>query len=141
MSDLYREPIEESDLALKEKFVGGNISAAKVKPAERRERSERREGVAERDSAYDKILQKVKNQGDNDADKHAHTVADDARVGAAHPDAESQIKHLIDLAMTKNVVHAVKVAQHMEDYHVLDTFHDRMLAEELHDALVEKGLI
>jgi hypothetical protein len=29
----------------------------------------------------------------------------------------------------------------MEDNYVLDTFHDRLLADELHDAFVKKGII
>jgi hypothetical protein len=29
----------------------------------------------------------------------------------------------------------------MQDNYVLDTFHDRMLADDLHDALVKKGMI
>jgi hypothetical protein len=38
-------------------------------------------------------------------------------------------------------LHAVKVARHLEDDYVLDTFHDKLLADELHDALLKKGLI
>ena len=43
--------------------------------------------------------------------------------------------------MQKGVVHAVKVARHLEDNYALDEFHDRMLADELHEALIKKGLI
>ena len=56
-------------------------------------------------------------------------------------DAETQIQHLVDLAQQKGIMHAVKVARHMEDNYILDTFHDKMLADELHDALIKKGMI
>ncbi|HHH12530.1 MAG TPA: hypothetical protein ENJ77_01485 [Candidatus Moranbacteria bacterium] len=141
MSDLYREPIEDSDLALKEKFVGGKITAS-VQGAQDRGKEKSIEGAAERDGAYGRILQKVQaSDDDKDADKHLHTVAADARAGARHLDEKAQIKHLVDTAMQKGVVHAVRVARRMEDYHILDTFHDKMLAEELHNALEKKGLI
>jgi hypothetical protein len=45
------------------------------------------------------------------------------------------------LAEAKGVVHAVKVAQHLEDNYLLDELHDRLLATDLHDALVKKGMI
>jgi hypothetical protein len=56
-------------------------------------------------------------------------------------DAESQIQHLVDLASTKGVVHAVKVARHMDDNYVLDMLHDKMISEELHKVLVERNLL
>lgn len=144
MSNL--EPIEEGDLDLKNKFTGEAEKAAgsdvekKEVPnfvTEKRPES-RQEGAAEKDQAYVKILAKVQTQAQ---------PADDAAVAAdAHaigkPDAEeSKIETLIKLATTKGVVHAVKVARHLEDNYALDEFHDRLLGEELHDALLKKGLI
>ena len=41
----------------------------------------------------------------------------------------------------QGVIHAVKVARHLDDNYAMDEFHDRLMAEELHDALVKKGLI
>lgn len=97
-----------------------------------------------RDSMYGRIMSKVRAKKSDDTDKsdsQAHTVARDARTGAMHTDADSQVSHLVDLAVTKGAVHAVKVAQHMENYYILDVLHDKMLADKLHDALVAKNLI
>ncbi len=93
--------------------------------------------VAEKDSAYQDILAKVKSQHNNNDD----TIMQDASSLHQQTDRESQITRLIDLAMTKGVVHAVKVAQKAEDYYVLDQLHDRLLADELHEALISNGLI
>ncbi len=140
MSNL--EPIDEKDLSLAEKFKGGvvekkeaeEISAQveKGKPAEKT--------AAEKDDAYAKILARVKQPaaGAAPADEE---IKEDAGKVYQKTDAESQIQHLVDIAMTKGVVYAVKVARHLEDNYVLDMFHDKLLADELHDALVQKGLL
>lgn len=134
------EPIGEKDLDLENKFKGSKKESeddiVKV------EKEKARETVrAEREGAYNKILSKLKKY-------HIQTTADsegeiksDAESAFKNTDAESQIQHLIDVAMNKGVIHAVKVAKHMEDNYVLDMFHDKLLADELHNALIKKGLI
>ena len=144
------EPLEESDLDLKEKFgrIGNGSfpekTAEKVKKPEAVPLGTKKETAgevspAEKDSAYGKILSKVKQpakQGGLDSE-----VQSDAETASKKTDAESQIQHLVDLALNKGVVHAVKVARHLEDNYTLDMFHDKLLADEFHKALVEKGLI
>ncbi|PID52194.1 MAG: hypothetical protein CR972_02820 [Candidatus Moraniibacteriota bacterium] len=93
--------------------------------------------TAESDSSYNQILSKVQEARSVDD----MTVMQDASVLDQQADRESQITHLIDLAMTKGVYHAVKVAQKAEDYYVLDQLRDRLLADDLHSALISKGLI
>lgn len=156
MSDIATsnlEPIEEKDLDLGSKF--GNPEAANKSegieksadfpvPAEITENKTEKEPAkevisAEKESAYNKILARLQAKKqvaakDDDVDKDAKDVS-------KKQDAEGQIQHLVDLAMAKGVIYAVKVAKHLEDNYVLDMFHDRLLAEELHDALVKKGLI
>lgn len=136
------EPIEEKDLDLEGKIKHGEAGFSAVKeniPFQKIEKETPQEiSAGEKDDAYNKILSKVQTQTDEDDDV---AVANDAKTGAQKMDAESQVQHLIDIAQQKGVVHAVRVAQHMEDNYVLDTFHDKMLAEELHDALVKKGMI
>jgi hypothetical protein len=144
------EPIEDADLDLAHKFktverpleagkeaaIPENIEAKEILP-EKLENREVDENKAERDSTYAKILAKVKTNTapvQNDISGDAKTVSEGANV-------EAKIGWLIDLAMEKGVVHAVKVAQHMDDNYMLDEFHDRLLIDEFHDALVEKGLI
>ena len=144
------EPIDESDLKLKEKFIGGGESVKKE--AEKSEETEakiveihpveksveRKEGSAEKEAAYSKILSKI---GARKQDLEKDEVAADAKAANAGIDAENKIKILVVLAETKGIPHAVKVARHMEDNYTLDEFHDKLLAEELHNALVKKGMI
>lgn len=164
MSDITNpnlEPIEESDLKLKEKFIGGGLETPKKAESNAGNKIEEKnmitpegieaalekmgkkevmkEGAVERESAYSKILSKAGTQtqtitSDDD-------VKSDAQTANAETDAESKITNLVNLAQTKGIPHAVKVARHMEDNYTLDEFHDRMLAEELHKALAEKGMI
>jgi len=93
----------------------------------------------EKDSSYGKILSKVKNPPNSQSNDEE--VKMDAQNASQQNDAESQVQHLVDVAMNKGVVHAVKAAKHLEDNYVLDMFHDKLLADELHDALLKKGLI
>lgn len=92
---------------------------------------------AQDDTVYAKILSQVTTTQQT----NAAAVAQDASMLHQMTDLESQISHLMDIATTKGVVHAVKVAQHTEDFYVLDQLHDRMRAEEFYQALLAKGLI
>lgn len=136
------EPIDENDLNLKEKFSGGEAKKeANVKeevPQIVEKKIERKEGSAEKETAYAKILSKIPAQ--NQA-VIADDVAGDADSANAGIDAESKINNLVKIAETKGIAHAVKVARHLEDNYTLDEFHDRLLSEELHKALVAKGII
>jgi len=86
------------------------------------------------------MLSKIKTQS-NDNKNEEEIRSDAEKVYDAQSDAESHVKKMVDLAMNKGVVHAVKVARHLEDNYVLDMFHDQLLTDELHSALTEKGLI
>ncbi|MDO9230991.1 MAG: hypothetical protein Q7U36_00730 [bacterium] len=137
------EPIEEGDLNLKEKFTGGGkVESVLAKKSEETfptpEKIERKEGMMEKESAYSKILSKLPAQSQK---VQTDDVAVDAVSANTGIDAESKIDNLIKIAENKGIPHAVKVARHMEDNYVLDEFHDRMLGEELHNALVAKGMI
>ncbi|KKQ45517.1 MAG: hypothetical protein US63_C0015G0003 [Candidatus Moranbacteria bacterium GW2011_GWC2_37_8] len=133
------EPIEDADMNLEGKLRGVGESPAENTPLANIEREIPQEiSAAEKDDSYGKILSKVQGQT---TDFDQSSVANDAQTGAVQIDAETQVQHLVDLAQNKGVVHAVKVAQHMQDNFVLDTFHDRMLGEALHDALVKNGMI
>lgn len=139
MSNL--EPIEEADLDLKDKFKVAKQESGKIAvPEVKAEKEIAREVVsAEKDSAYSKILSKVHKHAQNNADES--NVSKDAENVYQKTDAESRIQNLVDIALSKGVVHAVKVAKHLEDNYVLDMLHDRLLADELHEALMKKGLI
>lgn len=150
MSNL--EPIDDADLDLKSKFiedVGKMKEGSGVEKADLSEKKEvatsasenipeRKEGASEKEEAYTKILSKVKtttHPGDDTA------IPKDAQSASEANGIEAKIETLIRLATAKGVVHAVKVARHLDDNYALDEFHDRLLAEELHDALIKKGLI
>ena len=137
------EPIEESDMNLEGKLRQGNVEIApnsELAKSVAVEREVPQESLAaEKDDAYGKILSQVQSQGDDQIDQNAVEV--DAQIGSQQIDAQSQVQHLVEIASQKGIVHAVKVAQHMQDNYVLDAFHDKLLSEEFHDALVAKGMI
>lgn len=136
------EPIDDKDMDL-ERRLGKSSSenpAAQEAPVFAVEREMPTEiSSAEKDEAYGRILSKVQTQSDDDTTQDE--ISRDAQVGAAKTNAQAQVSHLLDLAGQRGVVHAVKVARHMEDNYILDTFHDKLLADEFHSALVAKGMI
>jgi hypothetical protein len=144
------EPIDESDLDLKDKFLGGKSVIEKggiqeEVPQEKapvhfiEENAERKEGAAEKEASYSKILSKVGSA--TYATSPEEEVKNDAEITNNATDAESKLTNLVNLAEMKGIPHAVKVARHLEDNYTLDEFHDRLLGDQLHDALVKKGMI
>jgi len=136
------EPIEDSDLHPEGKFEPDKPSekeiefqAEKIAGGE----TERVFNPVEKSDAYERILSRV--QGQPRVQLSSEEISRDAIIANQKIDADSQVQHLVDLALSKGVVHAVKVARHMEENYVKDKFHDRMTADDLHDALIEKGLI
>ncbi|HAV11286.1 MAG TPA: hypothetical protein DCX32_01955 [Candidatus Moranbacteria bacterium] len=138
------EPLEEKDINLERKLKKEDVGGLGFERDEDVFRVEKEvaseKSGAEKDAAYSQIMSKL---GDDTPGSGISNddVSGDAKDVSQRTDAESQISHLVDIAMVKGVVHAVKVAQHIEDNYVLDTFHDKLMAEDLHDALVHKGLL
>lgn len=107
--------------------------ATPEKEAAAEKKSERVEGK------YNEILSKVLPPGA--ATKHSdEDVASDAQSISAITDEESKIQKLLDLAGTKGVVYAVKVARKLDDYYALDMMRDA-LADKLYEGLLSRGLI
>jgi hypothetical protein len=141
------EPIDEKDLDLKNKFLGGVekntelVSEGDIETALNAEVSaqvtERKESAMEKDGAYNKIISKIKNPTTIVHDD----ISNDVKMANAEIDYESKVNNLVGLAENKGVAHAVQVAKKLEDSYLLDELHDRLLAQDLHDALVRKGLI
>ena len=69
-----------------------------------------------------------------------NSVNQDADVISSQIDADSKVTQLVDLAVTRGVAHAIKVALRLNDFYVLDKMHDD-LANKFHASLKEKGLI
>lgn len=108
-------------------------SATPEKEAGAEKKSEKLEGK------YNEILSRVLPSGA--AIKHSdEDVASDAQSIGAITDEESKIQKLLDLAGTKGVVYAVKVARKLDDYYALDMMRDT-LADKLYDGLLSRGLI
>lgn len=136
------EPIDEKDLDVQGKFKEPAADSGKI-PEKDGEKVpsfvfERKEGAVEKDESYEKILSKIKTQSPAADDA---SVSGDAKSVNEEDNVEAKINNLINLAMQKGVLHAVKVARHLEDNYMLDEVHDRLLADEFHDALIAKGLL
>jgi len=140
------EPIEEKDLDLKGKFIEKKVEEGDIKASpdgvpmapSPEQKIEKQEGFMEKDDSYAKIVSKIKSTSLQVDDSQ---VESDAQAIGKEIDIESRVKNLVDIAMQKGVVHAVNVARHIDNNYILDEFHDKMMADELHDALLEKGLI
>lgn len=150
------EPIDDKDLDLKNKFTedGSKLKkeahsidsgqtpkekeGARVFLAETPLR--RGEGLTEKDDAYAKILSRVQ-EAPTPNPVSPQAVAADAHNVSRENSSEATVDRLVHMALDKGVVHAVKVARHLDDNYALDEFHDRLLADDLHDALVKNGLI
>ena len=101
------------------------------------------ETVSERvEGKYHELLSRVTpatpSPVNSDDDEHS-AVLDAKHIGALTDEA-SKVQKLLDLAQTKGVVHAVKVARSLRNYYVLDTMHDE-LSGKLYQGMLEKGLI
>ncbi len=138
MNDPYREPIdgEGSVDDLRAKFVGGVSSHEKR--AERKH-SQEKEHVTESVPSYDEILKRVQTDAQDDDSDHKE-ISRDAQDVAAESSVEGRVERLIDLALTKGPVYAVKVARHVSDFYALDKVHDE-LACHFFEKLREKKLL
>lgn len=125
----------EMPLEKKEVVTEGNPGAAVEKLTEH---ETAREKARER---YSEILSKVTptSGSKSDDDGNGDIVLDAKHIGAL-TDEESKVQKLLDLATTKGVAHAVRVARSLRDYYALDRMHDE-LAGKLYQGLLDKGLI
>jgi len=106
-----------------------------------KERVEHEGAPAEKlEGKYDELLSKVSSNQTSKALTTDDDIHLDAKSIGETLDEESKIQKLLDLAETKGVVHAVKVARSLKDYYALDKMHDD-LADKLYDGLVERGML
>lgn len=121
MVEIPKSPVVEA--------VPGTPSSPEAKPEAPRER------VAEK---YAQILSKVGTAAHAPIDPTA-VQADAASLGPEE-DVQATVEKLVQLAETKGVAHAVRVAQKLSDFYILDTMHDR-LANDLYAELAARGLV
>ncbi|MDP3957588.1 MAG: hypothetical protein Q8Q10_03755 [bacterium] len=96
-------------------------------------------GKEQVEGKYNEILSKVTPASPVAVSSDEDAVLDAKSIGAT-TDEESKIQKLLDLASTKGVVHAVKVARSLKDYYALDRMHDELI-DKLYDGLLARGLI
>jgi hypothetical protein len=117
---------------------GSPEGSIEIFPAGEKEASS--EGSREQpEEKYDEILSRVTPVSPATVSTDEDAAADAKNVGDT-VDEESKIRKLLDLAATKGVVHAVKVARSLRDYYALDRMHDE-LVDKLYEGLLAKGLI
>ncbi len=139
------EPIDERDKDMRGKFSNvdqrhsGSLERSQLMKEAGKEVAGEIE-IAEKEEAYEKILSKVKKDAPAAVENQ---IGIDAASVSETIDAENQINHLVAIAEQKGVVHAVKVAMQLEQNYayILDQFHDKVLADQLHDALVKNGML
>jgi hypothetical protein len=138
---ITNEPVSKK-AELEPKIVKAEVVPDKVlekeAPFQLEEETRQEISAAEHEGAYHQILSKV---SATQTAISQDDIKDDAQKVYQKQDSEGQIQHLVDIALQKGVYHAVKVAQHLESNYVLDQFHDKLLSDELHSALLQKGLI
>ncbi len=132
------ESVENVDLTGGSKFSSFEKEAGEnEKNILKKEKETAREVVgAEKESIYSQTLSRIKASV-----SVSDEIKEDAQKISQEKDVQSLINNLVDLALNKGVKHAVKVARYTQDNYVLDQFHDKLLTEELHRALINKGLL
>lgn len=129
---------EDAPEAAMEKQAAAGAGPLETFPAEEKE-ARIESGREQAEGKYREILSKV--SPPNAASAHTDDdVALDAKSIGAIVDEESKVQKLLDLAGTKGVAYAVKVARSFQDYYALDRMHDE-LADKLYDGLLARGLI
>lgn len=123
-------------VSLEQRFGAPAVAAPEKTPVTP-EKEPTPEAAAENAATYNKVLSTVQTRTSTDDDAR---VLQDVRA-IQQMDHESQITHLIDVALTEGVERAVTIARKADDYYVLDQLHDRLLSDELHEALVARGLV
>lgn len=133
----YLKPIEK-DVPQEHPTVQEVSEATTEKPVTPESHAEHATEVkGESETLYQKILSAVST---TTAPQSVGDVDADAQKVSLKIDADSKVSQLVDLATTKGVIHAVKVARSLSDFYVLDQLHDD-LANKLYEALKAKGLI
>jgi len=141
------EPIEQSDLDLKGKFIedanSEKIVEKNTEPKPELNTSEivkPQEKVAEKEADYTGIISKTQT-AKTVTPIMPEEIATDAEIANQEQGIEAKVTNLVNIAMQKGVAHAVKVARHLDDNFMLDSLHDKLMTDELHEALMQKGLI
>lgn len=98
---------------------------------------ERAEAIPEAtEEKYSELLTKVSSAASGSDDE---TKVDITHLRSLEGE-EEKIEHLVKIAKSKGLPHAVTVAQRLKDYYALDKFHDELI-DNLYEELVREGLV
>lgn len=77
----------------------------------------------------------------DDADEEKPDVKEHARQVYQINDPKQQIEKIIQIAITHDPIHAIKVAQHLDDNYILNEIHDRLVEDQVREELIKRGLL
>lgn len=128
---------ENVEMANKNRF-GGLPETFTAEVPKYKEKIEMKESSAL--SAYERIFEKVRSWTSSKRQvTPSNSVAFDADAILHMQNSENRISKLLELALVKGPIHAISVAQHIDDY-TLDKTRDR-LTDELSEELRKRGLL
>lgn len=135
----YLEEIDDADIKAPELRLDTQV--VRGTSIERQSASEiGQESIGEHEDrnseVYEKILKSIPENTQHDTAIHT-----DSQMLSVEMDADSRVTQLVDLAESKGVVHAVKVAKNLHNNYQLDMLHAKLSAEDVRDALVKKGFL
>lgn len=133
----YLEPIESNEPKKDISPLESQRNSQEKKVAPEFQAEKAVESKSENESLYQKLLVSIPQTSALTDDE---TVEKDANAVSLQIDADSKVVQLVELAVTKGVVHAIKVARKLDDFYVLDKMHND-LANKFHASLKERGLI
>lgn len=116
-------------------IVDGGIEIPRISKEKRKEILEGLEGkIEEAPFSKDDNAKNDQNDRSQDVEKHAKEVVEIS-------DPEQQIEKIVQLAISKDPYHAIKVAQHLDNNYILDKVHDELVEEKVIKELIKKGLL
>jgi len=113
----------------------GSVGAAGAESGPKKEKREK-----ERSQAYEKLLEKVRSATTTTSKSDDATTIQADVDAIAQIEEEARVKRLVEVARSKGVTHAFKVALKLGDYYTLDMLHDT-LVDNFYEELVQKGFI
>jgi len=154
----YQEPIEKEDLDLQKKFGGESsvpapeakekkeekpVAAPEVEIAEKMPSVEEEAGKEVGEKKISEKIETARKTIGTQKPAVAANVASDAQAVSQIVEYEKKVEKLVQIALEKGPIHAIKVAQHLDrsDDYTLDELHDRMIENDLRKQLFQKGLL
>lgn len=110
------------------------VEIPEISPEKRKEILEGLEGKIEK-------VAPTKDDGAKDDDDQHEEVVKHASEVVEISNPEQQIEKIVQLAISKDPYHAIKVAQHLDNNYILDKVHDELVEDKVRKELIKKGLL